>query len=102
MAFLPDGKYLLTEKFPGHLRIMGADGALSEPLTGIDMLAPAKKLGVLDVAMAPDFARSRRVYFSFYQIMADRNGNTNLAYGTLDEAASAVHDVRVVVPGQAV
>jgi glucose/arabinose dehydrogenase len=100
LAFLPDGKYLLTEKFPGHLRVMDKDGALSQPLTGIDMLAPPKKLGVLDVALAPDFARSHRIYFSFYQIMADRNGNTNLAYGTLDEAANAVHDVRVVFRGK--
>jgi glucose/arabinose dehydrogenase len=100
IAFLPDGKYLVTEKFPGHLRIMGADGALSEPLTGIDMLAPAKKLGVLDVALAPDFAKSHRIYFSFYQLLPDRNGNTNLAYGTLDEAGNAVHDVRVVFRGK--
>lgn len=100
IAFLPDGKYLLTEKFPGHLRILSPDGTLSAPLTGIDMLAPAKKLGLLEVALAPDFARSKRIYFSFYELMPDRNGNTNLAYGTLDEAAGAVHDVRVVFRGK--
>ena len=100
IAFLPDGKYLVVEKFPGHLRIMGADGALSEPLAGIDMLAPARKLGVLDVATAPDFAKSKRIYFSFYQLLPDRNGNTNLAYGTLDEAGNAVHDVRVIFRGK--
>jgi aldose sugar dehydrogenase len=99
IAFLPDGKYLLTEKYPGHLRIAARDGALSEPLAGIDMLAPAGKLGLLDVVLAPDFARTRRIYFSFFQRMADRLGNTNLAYGTLDEAAGAVHDVRVVFRG---
>jgi glucose/arabinose dehydrogenase len=100
LAFLPDGKMLVTEKFPGHLRIIDGTGAMSEPLTGIDMLAPAKKLGLLDVALAPDFARSKRVYFSFFALMADRNGNTNLAYGTLDEAANAVHSVTVVFRGK--
>ena len=52
------------------------------------------------MALAPDFAKSRRVYFSFFALMADRNGNTNLAYGTLDEAANALHDVRVVFRGK--
>jgi len=100
LAFLPDGKMLVSEKFPGHLRILADDGTLSAPLTGIDMLAPKGKLGLLDVALAPDFKKSRRIYFSFYQLMADRNGNTNLASGTLDEAAGAVHDVRVLFRGK--
>jgi glucose/arabinose dehydrogenase len=100
LAFLPDGKMLVSEKFPGHIRILSADGTLGEPLKGIDMLAPAKKLGVLDVVLAPDFAKSKRVYFTFYEIMPDRNGNTNLAYGTLDEAANALHDVAVIFRGK--
>ena len=100
IAFLPGGRMLVTEKFPGHLRIVNPDGSFGEPVTGIDMLAPAKKLGLLDVALAPDFAKSKRVYFSFFALMADRNGNTNLAYGTLDEAANALHDVRVVFRGK--
>ena len=100
LAFLPDGKMLVSEKFPGHIRILSADGSFSEPLTGIDMLAPAKKLGVLDVVLAPDFTKSRRIYFTFYEIMPDRNGNTNLAYGTLDEAANALHDVTVIFRGK--
>lgn len=100
IAFLPDGKLLVSEKFPGHLRILSGDGTLSPPLTGIDMLAPKGKLGLLDVALAPDFTQSKRVYFSFYRLMADRNGNTDLAYGTLDEAANTVHDVHVVFRGK--
>ena len=34
IAFLPDGKMLVSEK-PGRLRIVGADGALSEPVAGL-------------------------------------------------------------------
>ncbi|MDB5734467.1 MAG: glucose sorbosone dehydrogenase [Alphaproteobacteria bacterium] len=100
IAFLSGGKMLVTEKFPGHLRIVNADGSFGEPLTGIDMLAPAKKLGLLDVALAPDFAKSRRIYFTFFALMADRNGNTNLASGILDEAAGAVHGVTVLFRGK--
>jgi glucose/arabinose dehydrogenase len=100
IAFLPDGKMLVSEKYPGHIRILSADGTLSEPLTGIDMLAPAKKLGVLDVVLAPDFTKSKRIYFTWYEIMPDRNGNTNLATGTLDEAAGALHGVTVIFRGK--
>src|SRR5580704_451773 len=69
IAFLPDGKMLVTEKFPADLRLVSADGTLSEPLSGVDALAPPKKLGLLDVVLAPDFKKSHRIYFSFFQLL---------------------------------
>jgi glucose/arabinose dehydrogenase len=99
IAFLPDGKMLVTEKFPAHLRIVSSDGTLSEPLSGIDGLAPAKKLGLLDVVLAPDFRKSRRIYFSFFEILPKGNSNTYLAHAVLDEAANALHDVTVIYRG---
>ena len=99
IAFLPDGKMLVTEKFPAHLRIVGPDGTLSEPLTGIDELAPPKKLGLLDVVLAPDFGKSHRVYFSFFQLLPKGNSNTYLAHGILDEAGNGLHDVTVIYRG---
>ncbi|HEX4178145.1 MAG TPA: PQQ-dependent sugar dehydrogenase, partial [Rhizomicrobium sp.] len=39
MAFLSDGKILLTERLPGAFRIVGQDGAVSEPLNGLSMLS---------------------------------------------------------------
>src|SRR5690349_12120505 len=44
IAFLPDGKMLVTEKYPGQMRVVSSDGSLSEPLTGLGMLAGPKKL----------------------------------------------------------
>ena len=35
LAFLPDGRLLVTER-PGRMRIVGKDGKLSEPLQGSD------------------------------------------------------------------
>jgi glucose/arabinose dehydrogenase len=99
LAFLPDGKMLVTEKFPAHLCIVSADGTLSEPLTGIDELAPPKKLGLLDVVLAPDFRKSHKIYFSFFQLLPRGNSNTYLAHGVLDEAGNAVHDVTVIYRG---
>ena len=96
VAFLPDGKMLVTEKFPGRLRIVSPDGALSEPLSGINELAAPRKLGLLDVVLAPSVAKDKRVYFSFFENLGPANSNTHLAFGTLDEAAGALHDVTVI------
>lgn len=99
IAFLPDGKMLVTEKYPGHMRLVSPDGTLSEPLTGIDELAPPRKLGLLDVVLAPGFAKNHRVYFSFFENLGPAYSNTHLAYGTLDEAAGVLHDVTVIYRG---
>jgi glucose/arabinose dehydrogenase len=99
LAFLPDGKMLVNEKYPAHMRIVGADGTLSEPLTGLSGLAVPKNLGLLDVVLAPDFAKSHRVYFSFFEVLKEGNSNTYLAHGVLDEAGNALHDVTVIYRG---
>jgi glucose/arabinose dehydrogenase len=67
MAFLPDGRLLITEK-PGRLRIF-ADGKLSEPIEGVPKVTyrPTKSEqgGMLDVAVDPEFAQNRRIYLSY-------------------------------------
>ena len=99
LAFLPDGKMLVSEKYPGQLRIVDGDGTLSQPLTGLAMLAPPKKLGLLDVVLAPGFAKSHMIYFSFFETLSEGYSNTYLAHAVLDEAAGAVHDVTVIYRG---
>jgi glucose/arabinose dehydrogenase len=96
MAFLPAGRILITERLPGAMRMLGADGALSPPLAGLAGLAAPGKLGLLDVVLAPDFARSRRIYFSYFETFAKGHGNTNIAHAVLDEATGAVRDVTVI------
>ncbi len=67
MAFLPDGRLLITEK-PGRLRIFD-NGKLSEPLTGLPAISyregQSEQGGLLDVAVDPDFAQNRRIYLSY-------------------------------------
>ena len=99
IAFLPDGNMLVSEKYPGHLRIVSPGGAVSEPLGGIDMLAPKGKLGLLDVVLAPDFAKSRKIFFAFFENLGAGYSNTYLAHAVLDRGANAVHDVTVIYRG---
>src|SRR5918997_3154928 len=64
LAFLPDGRMLVTEK-PGRLRIADAEGKLSGPIKGMPRIAAGRQGGLLDVALDPNFAQSRLVYVSF-------------------------------------
>ncbi|MDB5676963.1 MAG: PQQ-dependent sugar dehydrogenase [Sphingomonas bacterium] len=85
MAFLPDGQLLVTEK-PGHLKLRAADGSVRD-IAGVPAVAFKGQGGLLDVAIAPDFASSRTVYLSYSE---PRPGGSSLALAraTLDPAGS--------------
>lgn len=61
LVFLPDGRMLVTER-PGRVRLVGADGALSQPLAGLPETTARGQGGMLDVMLHPDFAANRLVY----------------------------------------
>lgn len=84
MAFLPDGRLLVTEK-GGTLKLRGTDGRVIA-VSGVPKVATGGQGGLLDVALAPDFATSRVVYLSFAEA---RPGGSSLALarGLLSEAS---------------
>ncbi len=59
---LPDGAYIVTER-PGHLRII-RNGKVGEPISGLPKVYTEGQGGLLDIALAPDFSRSRKLYFT--------------------------------------
>ncbi|WP_026987864.1 PQQ-dependent sugar dehydrogenase [Fodinicurvata fenggangensis] len=64
LAFLPDGRMLVTER-PGRLRILERDGTLTpEPVPGAPEVAARGQGGLLDVALHPDFESNRLIYLS--------------------------------------
>jgi len=83
MAFLPDGRALVTER-PGRLRIVSMDGRMSAPLEGVPAVAVVGQGGLLDVALDPDFATNRLVYLSYAEPREGGNG-TAVARGSLGE-----------------
>ena len=64
MAFLPDGRMLITEK-AGQLRIATPDGRLSAPLAGLPAVAATGQCGLLEVVLDPQFSENRRLFFTF-------------------------------------
>ncbi|MEL1264161.1 PQQ-dependent sugar dehydrogenase [Pseudoxanthomonas putridarboris] len=93
LAFLPDGRMLVTER-PGRLRHVAADGAISAPISGVPEVFATGQGGLLDVALAPDFADSQRIYLSYAEPGENGTAGTAVAYGTL--AGDALTDVKVV------
>jgi glucose/arabinose dehydrogenase len=102
IAFLPDGKVLLTERLPGSIRILDTKGILSEPVTGVADLAShaAKDIGLLDVVLDPHFATNRQIFFTFYDFVDGTNSNTYVARGRLDEVKCALREVKVIFRAQ--
>lgn len=82
LAFLPDGRMLVTER-AGRLRIV-ADRSLSPPLKGVPRVFASGQGGLLDVALDPNFASNRLVYISYAE--PGRGGaSTAVARGRLGE-----------------
>ena len=95
LAFLSDGRMLVTEK-PGRMRIIEADGRLSAPLGGLPPVDNVGQCGLLDVAVDPKFASNGLVYWSYAEAAAEgsRGNGTVLARGRL--VGLQLLDVRVL------
>src|SRR4249919_2476926 len=93
VALLPQGGFLVTER-PGRLRRIGADGAVSAPLAGVPAVFAQGQGGLLDVALAPDFAASRRIYFTYAEPGEGDTAGTAAAVATL--GARSLEGVKVI------
>lgn len=91
---LADGSLLVTER-PGRLRLIGKDGAMGEPIEGIPPVVAKGQGGLLDVALAPDFATSRRIYWSYSEPRQDGNA-TSVARGLLSADGRRIDSVAVI------
>ena len=73
IAFLPDGRRLVTEK-SGRLRIISADGKLDpKAIEGIPSVIEHGQGGLMEVAIHPDFAKNGWVYLGFSDGTREKN-----------------------------
>jgi aldose sugar dehydrogenase len=105
MAFLPSGDMLVTEKgnsgrggsSPARLRIVSADGKLSEPVAGLPAMDTRGQGGLLDVSLAPQFTANRTIYWCYSEPHDGGMTNTAVARGKLVEgAAPRLDDVQTI------
>ncbi|MBC7993633.1 MAG: PQQ-dependent sugar dehydrogenase, partial [Rhizobacter sp.] len=94
LAFLPDGRMLITQK-GGSMVVLSADGATkSNPLAGVPTVVSSGQGGLLDVVIDPDFTTpgSNWVYFAYSEAGTGGSG-TAVTRGRLDLANGQLLDV---------
>lgn len=101
LAFLPDGKMLVTERV-GRLRVIerGADGTFAlrgAPVEGVPQVMAMGQAGLFDVMVDPGFAQTGIVYLSFAHGTADAN-HLRIVRARFDGAR--LHDVTPVFTSQ--
>jgi len=74
IAFLPDRRMLVTEKPTGKLFIVTAAGEKSPAVAGLPKVDGRDQGGLLDVEVAPDYAQSSHIYWTYYEPREDGNG----------------------------
>ncbi len=99
LAFLPDGRMLVTER-AGRLRVVSANGQLSQPLGGLPRIAARGQGGLLDVALDPAFAENRLVYLSFAEPREGGGASTSVARARLNAAGTALENATVIFQQQ--
>ncbi len=95
IAVLPDGSMLVTEK-KGDLRLVSADGELSDPIGGVPEVDDRRQGGLLDVALDPGFAENRLVYLSFAEPGEGGTTSTAVARGRLSDGTGELSGVEVI------
>lgn len=101
IAVMRDGGFLVTER-PGRLRHVTADGTLSAPVVGVPEVVAQRQGGLLDVALGPDFAETRRVYLTYAKPVGAGLSATAAGYGRLSPDMTALEgftDIFVQEPG---
>jgi aldose sugar dehydrogenase len=94
LAFLPDGKMLVTER-PGRMRIVTTEGQISPPLKGVPEVWASGQGGLLDVVIDKSFAQNKTIYFCFAE-RTEGGGRTTVARAKLSDSNGRLDDVKII------
>lgn len=94
IAVLPDGRLLVTEK-AGSLRIVSADGTLSDKITNIPKVDSEGQGGLLGITVDPKFESNRMVYWVFVEGTSTGN-HTAVAKGKLADDEKSFENTEVI------
>lgn len=94
MENLPDGRILVTEK-EGTMRIISKTGTVSSAITGIPNVNSQGQGGLLDVAIDPDFATNRMIYWTFAK-KGTKGNATAVAKGRLSNDETKIENASVI------
>ncbi len=97
LQFLPDGRMVVSER-AGPIRIVTRDGKISPPISGVPTADVRGQGGMLDVALAPDFASSGLLFFSFSEPRGGSRNGTSVGRGrlVLGGNGARLEDVKII------
>lgn len=97
LQFLGPDRAIVTER-RGTIRIVQLGRGVTKPLAGVPKVFAEGQGGLLDIALAPDFATSRLVYFSYAEPRDGRSNGTTLARARLVETedGGSLESVQVI------
>lgn len=95
LEFLPDGRVLVSER-AGRLRIVTRAGEVSAPLRGLPPIFVNNQGGLLDVALSPNFAADRMIYWSYAEPRGWGANGTSVARGRLSADETRLESVEII------
>jgi aldose sugar dehydrogenase len=93
IAVLPDGRFLITQK-TGTMRIVTANGQLSDEITGLPAVANQGQGGLLGITLDPQFETNRMVYWTFSEPQPENH--TAVAKGKLSADEKRIEGATVI------
>lgn len=96
LAFLPDGRMLVTEKHSGRLLIVTADGRKPVPVQGVPRVDGRDQGGLLDVKVSPTHQNDKLIYLSYYEPRQGGNGLAVVRGRFADGAPAKLTELQVI------
>ena len=94
VAFLPDGRFLVTERL-GRLRVIEPNGEMGEPVLGLPSMVSQGQGGLMDVLLDADFVINNTLYFCFSE--PGQGGNsTALARARLSSDRLRLEELKII------
>jgi glucose/arabinose dehydrogenase len=95
MVWLPNGDMLVTER-PGRLRVIHKGGVLDpKPIAGLPEIYHAGLGGLMDIALHPNFAKNRLIYFTYTKEDPNLKDQSTLVLGRAKwDGGPALTDVK--------
>jgi len=101
MAFMPDGRILVTER-SGNLRTILEGRLLPEPVAGLPAIEEVGQGGLLGIALHPDYASNRWVYLAFAEKDPEADGHRTTIARFTDTGQGRFEDQKIIYRGTTV
>jgi aldose sugar dehydrogenase len=97
LAFLPDGRMLVTEK-GGTLKLLASNGSTLGTVSGVPAVNSSGQGGLLDVVIDPAYATNQRIYMTFSENDATNSSlsGTSVVRAKLDPASRTLSEVTII------